>query len=104
MIVALALFTALVSGLNLGIISLEPSYLELLTMGPFQTKEDERDAQYAAKILPLRRKTNLLLCTIILSNVAAASLLSIMLADITSGLIGTIVSTLVIMLFGEILP
>ena len=43
-IVALSFFTAIVSGLNLGIISLEPSYLELLTMGPFQTKEDERDA------------------------------------------------------------
>lgn len=43
-IVGLSLLTGLFSGLNLGIISLDPNYLELLTMGPYETKEDERDA------------------------------------------------------------
>lgn len=37
-IIALSLVSSLISGLNLGIISLDPSYLELLTMGPFETK------------------------------------------------------------------
>jgi hypothetical protein len=30
--------SAIFSGLNLGIIGLDPGYLELLTMGPFETK------------------------------------------------------------------
>lgn len=38
-IVFLSLITGLFSGLNLGIISLDPGYLELVAMGPFETKE-----------------------------------------------------------------
>ena len=41
MIVLLAIMTGLFSGMNLGIISLDPGYLELLCMGPFESKEDE---------------------------------------------------------------
>jgi len=103
-IIGLSLLTGLFSGLNLGIIGLDPSYLELLTMGPFETKEDERDAAYARKIIPLRKRGNLLLCTIILGNVSVNSILSILMADLTSGLIGVIISTVIIMIFGEILP
>jgi hypothetical protein len=39
--------SALFSGLNLGIISLDIEYLELLCAGPFETKEDEINATYA---------------------------------------------------------
>jgi len=46
-IILLSFLSAIFSGLNLGIIGLDPGYLELLTMGPFETKEDERDAIYA---------------------------------------------------------
>ena len=104
MIVLLAIMTGLFSGMNLGIISLDPGYLELLCMGPFESKEDEWEAIYAKRILPLRRRGNLLLCTILLGNVAVNSILSILMADLTSGLLGVIISTLVIMLFGEIIP
>jgi len=104
LIIGLSLLTGLFSGLNLGIIGLDPSYLELLTLGPFDTKEDERDAAYAKKIIPLRKRGNLLLCTIILGNVSVNSILSILMADLTSGLIGVIISTVIIMIFGEILP
>ncbi|CDW89146.1 UNKNOWN [Stylonychia lemnae] len=103
-IIVLSLLTGLFSGLNLGIIGLDPNYLELLTLGPFETKEDERDAAYAKKIIPLRKRGNLLLCTIILGNVSVGSILSIFMAELTSGLIGVIISTAIIMIFGEILP
>ena len=47
LIIGLSLMSALFSGLNLGIMSLDTEYLELLTMGPFESPEDERDARYA---------------------------------------------------------
>ncbi len=40
-IVGLSILSAIFSGLNLAIIGLDVSYLELLIMGPFETKEDE---------------------------------------------------------------
>ena len=46
-IVALSLMSAVFSGLNLGIMSLDTEYLELLSMGPFESPEDEREARYA---------------------------------------------------------
>ncbi len=36
-IVVLSLLSAVFSGMNLGIVGLDPGYLELLTMGPFET-------------------------------------------------------------------
>lgn len=69
-IVLLSLLTGIFSGLNLGIISLDLNYLELLSKGPYESKEDERDAIYAKRIMPLRKRGNLLLSTIILGNVA----------------------------------
>lgn len=103
-IVFLSLLTGVFSGLNLGIISLDLNYLELLASPPYESADDERDAKYAKRIIPLRKKGNLLLCTIVLGNVAVNSILSILMADLTSGLIGTIISTCVIVVFGEILP
>jgi len=46
-IIVLSLMSALFSGLNLGIISLDIEYLELLCAGPFENKEDEQNAEYA---------------------------------------------------------
>merc|ERR1719334_2024455 len=58
----------------------------------------------ARKIKPLRDRGNWLLCTLLLGNVAVNAALSILLADKTSGLVGFIVSTAVIVVFGEIIP
>jgi metal transporter CNNM len=84
--------------------SLDPKYLELMTMGPFDTKEDEKQSVYARKILPLRKKGNLLLCAILIGNVASNVFMSIITADSTSGAIGFVISTVVILIFAEITP
>jgi len=104
LIIGLSLLSALFSGLNLGIISLDIEYLELLSAGPFENKEDEQNAIYAKRILPLRKKGNLLLCTILLGNVAVNSILSIIMADLTSGLAGMLITTAIVLVFGEVLP
>ena len=54
--------------------------------------------------MPLRRRGNLLLCTILLGNVTVNSALAIFMGDLTSGLMGLILSTAIITIFGEIVP
>jgi metal transporter CNNM len=56
------------------------------------------------RIAPVRENGNLLLCTLLLGNVGVNSLLSIIMADMTSGLMGFLTSTIVIVIFGEIIP
>ena len=92
------------SVLNLGLLSLEVSDLELMMMGPFESKEEEQDAKMAKKILPLRRRTNTLICTILLWNTGTNSLISIMYGDLLGGIVGLLVSTFAIVIVGEIIP
>ena len=61
---------------------------------------DEQERVYAQKILPIRLQGNLLLCTLLLGNVIINSALSILLADLTTGPIGLLTSTAVILIFG----
>jgi len=92
------------SGLNLGVLGLDTKDLEMMSEGPYETKEDEKQGRLARKVLPLRRRGNLLLCTILLGNVMVNSLLSILMADIAGGGIALVSSTALIVVFGEILP
>jgi metal transporter CNNM len=103
-IVILASMSASFSGLNLGLMGLDVKNLELLTKGPFNNEEEARDARYAEKILPLRKRGNLLLCTILIGNVIVNSSLAIFMGELTSGIFGLLLSTGVITIFGEIVP
>ncbi|KAL9191440.1 hypothetical protein ACHAXT_001146 [Thalassiosira profunda] len=100
LIVVLVMFSALFSGLTLGLMSLDPSGLEIV----MANSDDPQAARAAKAIYPVRLNGNLLLCTLLLGNVGVNSMLSILMADLTSGLVGFIVSTAVIVLFGEIIP
>jgi metal transporter CNNM len=92
------------SGLNLGVLGLDVKDMEMMVKGPHETEAEEKDARLASKLLPLRRRGNLLLCAILLGNVMVNSLLSILMSDIAGGAIGLLVSTAVIVIFGEIMP
>ncbi len=100
LIVLLVALSGLFSGLTLGLMSLDLVGLEIVIGGD----PDSKDAQYARAIQPIRRKGNLLLCTLLLGNVSVNAALSIFLADYTSGVAGFLISTAVIVVFGEIFP
>jgi len=94
----LLFMSGLFSGLTLGLLGLDPLSLKIVANG------DTSNAVYAQKVIPIRAKGNLLLCTLLLGNVAVNSALSILLADFTGGLTGFIASTSFIVIFGEIIP
>jgi metal transporter CNNM len=59
----LLLLSGLFSGLTLGLMSLDMVSLEILAEGG-----EEQERECAKKILPIRAKGNLLLCTLLLGN------------------------------------
>ncbi|KAF0721297.1 hypothetical protein AaE_010101 [Aphanomyces astaci] len=130
-IVVLVAMSALFSGLTLGLMSLDKVGLEVVIGAgedEHATEKEKAQADAAKRIAPIRKDGNLLLTTLLLGNVAVNSLMSIIMADITSGthvvpheastprmntltctlspvgFLGFIVSTVVIVLFGEIFP
>lgn len=98
-IIILVMFSGLFSGLTLGLMGLDKTGLEIVMEG-----DSLKEAAAAKRIYPLRANGNLLLCTLLLGNVAVNSILSILTADIFGGTSGFLVSTAVIVIFGEIIP
>ena len=96
-IVSLVFITlsAIFSGLTLGLLSLGPHELK---------RKIELGDKNAKKIYPIRKKGNLLLVTLCLSNVAVNAALSIFLGSISTGLVAGLISTGLITVFGEIAP
>lgn len=87
--------SALCSGLNVAFMSLN-------------VKELQRKAKighvHAQQVLPLRKNTHLTLAAILLTNVAAVSATSLVLESVLYGLVAGIITTLLTVVFGEILP
>jgi len=99
MIAVLLIFSAFFSGLTLSLMGLDTIQLDIVRSG-----DDPALSRAASKIYPVRSNGNLLLCTLLLGNVAVNTLLGILMADITTGMIGFISSTIMIVIFGEIIP
>ena len=95
----LLLMSGLFSGLTLGLMSLDIRQLELAIAGGDADKKRQ-----AERILPLRRRGNLLLCTLLLGNTLVNSGIAILTASFTGGIIGGMLSTGFILIFGEIIP
>jgi metal transporter CNNM len=87
--------SALCSGLNLSLMSLEVSDLE---------RKARHGNKRARRVLPLRRNSHLSLASILLTNVAVISTTSLVLEHRFNGIIAGILSTLLIVVFGEIIP
>jgi metal transporter CNNM len=97
--VGLICMSAAFSGLTLGLLSLSLESLELII-----SSGSPRETKYAKKIYPIRKQGNLLLCTLLLGNTLTNVLISIISASFLSAGVGAIAATLLIVIFGEIIP
>lgn len=92
---ALLSLSALFSGLNLGLLGLDKTELR---------RKMKLGDELAARVLRIREQGNLLLCTLLLGNVAVNAALAIFLENIAGGLVAGILTTGLIVIFGEIVP
>lgn len=99
LIVLLLCLSAVTSGLNLGLMSLDMNELAVIS-----SCGDQRERSYARTIMPLRKRGNYLLCSLLLGNVMVNSTLTVILEEMTSGIVAVIGSTLAIVVLGEIVP
>ena len=95
----LLVLSGLFSGLNLGLMALDPTELEII-----KKVGSPKEKEYAKKIAPLRIRGNFLLCTLLLGNVMVNSTFTILFDNLTNGLVAIICSTIGIVLCGEIIP
>ncbi len=94
-IIFLVSLSGLFSGLTLGLLSLNKSELKRkISLGNLHAK----------KVYTVRKKGNLLLCTLLLGNVGVNSALAVFLGEIASGFMAGLIATGLIVIFGEIIP
>ncbi len=94
-VVILVMASAVCSGLNIAVMSLDMADLRR------KAKLGNRQAQ---RVLPLRKHTHLTLASILLTNVAAVSACSLVLDQRLNGWLAGALSTLLIVVFGEVMP
>jgi metal transporter CNNM len=87
--------SAICSGLNIAVMSLD--------MGDLRRKA-KLGNRAAQRVLPLRLNTHLTLASILLTNVAAVSATSLVLDQLFNGWLAGLLSTLLIVVFGEVIP
>mmetsp|Transcript_3213 Transcript_3213/g.4747 ORF Transcript_3213/g.4747 Transcript_3213/m.4747 type:complete len:779 (-) Transcript_3213:15-2351(-) len=92
--------SGLFSGLTLGLLGLDLNSLEIV----HNSDPNPKQRKYAKRIIPVRARGNLLLCTLLLGNVMVNAAFSILTSDLTSGILGFFISSGLIVVFGEIAP
>ncbi|KAK8551858.1 hypothetical protein V6N13_120291 [Hibiscus sabdariffa] len=98
-IVGLVCFAGLMAGLTLGLMSLSLVDLEILIKSG-----RPQDRIHAAKIFPVVKNQNLLLCTLLIGNSLAMEALPILLDKLVPAVAAILISVTLILMFGEILP
>jgi CBS domain containing-hemolysin-like protein len=97
--VGLVLLGGLMSGLTVGIFSIDPLKLELMKVGGSQKIKEQ-----AEKLQPLLNQHHFLLVTLLLTNAAAMEALPIFLDALVPSYIAIILSVTFVLAFGEIIP
>jgi metal transporter CNNM len=94
-VIILILLSAVYSGVNVALLSLNISDLE---------RKAKLGNNYAKRILPLRKNSNLTIASILLSNVATISATSLVLNTFLNGWLSGLIATLLIVVFSEVIP
>jgi len=97
--VFLVALAGLMSGLTLGLLSLDEMSLEVL-----KRSGTEQEQRYAEKIIPVIARPHHLLVTLVLMNAMATEALPIFLDRLINPVTAVIVSIVVVLIFGEVLP
>ncbi|KAI8825772.1 uncharacterized protein EV422DRAFT_491423, partial [Fimicolochytrium jonesii] len=98
--IVLVLIGGIFAGLTIGIMSLDTTNLEIL-----RNSGTEQEQRYAAKIEPVRKHGHWVLTTLLLGNVVINETLPILFDSLVGGGIAAIIiSTGLVVLFGEIIP
>ncbi|KAG6895234.1 hypothetical protein C0992_002456 [Termitomyces sp. T32_za158] len=100
LIPVLVLLSGLFAGLTLGYMSLDETQLSVLSISG-----TPKQREYANKIMPVRKNGHLLLVTLLLSNMIVNETLPVISEPVLGGgLQGVVVSTVLIIIFAEIIP
>ena len=91
----LLLSSAIASGLNIALMSINPQELR---------RKAKIGNKHAIKVLPFRKNTHLTLAAILLSNVGFTSATAIVLGSKLNGFVAGSISTILIVVFGELMP
>lgn len=93
-------FVAVLAGLYLGLLTLDVMDLQILE----RVSKDEDERMYAKEILPIVKERHLLLVTMLLIDSLAYESLPIFLEALVPGWLAVLLSSTLILVFGEILP
>lgn len=96
----LVLLSGVFAGLTLGYMSLDETQLSVL----MQTG-DEKQREQARKIMPIRKDGHLLLTTLLIANMITNETLPVIFDPLLpSGVISVVISTVLIVIFSELIP
>jgi len=98
-VIALTCTAGLVSGLTIGLMSLDKTQLEILRKSGTPTER-----QQASRILPLINRHHLLLVTLLLMNALANEALPIFLERLVAPVYAVLLGVILLLFFGEIIP
>lgn len=91
---------ALASGLTVGLLSLDP----LLLVIKMRAGETEQEKHQAGELLPLVKQHHRLLVTLLLLNTIAGEALPVFLQSMVPDAVAILISVVLVLVFGEILP
>lgn len=94
-VLLLTALSAVCSGLNIALMSMNLDDLR---------RKRKLGNERAQKVYPFRKNTHLTLASILLTNVAAVSATSLVLESVLFGLLAGFITTIIMVIFGEILP
>ena len=94
------LFVALISGLFLGMLTLDLMDLQIIE----RSSIDDEERRYASKLIPIVKERHRLLVTLLIMNALAYETLPLFLDNLVPSWVAILLSTTFILVFGEILP